>query len=293
MSWLLKQAEALAAQPHPDSHQTAELALGFSSFVEACPVDFLEPLLASPFGRVYRLFLERCCTEKLPGSAAEERKNALSQKLRVSGVQAPEGHGFLLALMPFFQPGNLQVEDAPSKLPGWLLELYQLRYQPANPAPWPEQSTAAPSGSPSFDDRIFLNRMLGLSNLYYIDPEDQEILQELRQVRLQTVELLLGVSNGVLGEHFRRDFGDRFWAMAQSGVQNEPLDFQESAKRDEIQSWLTHTPNSLKQEGGIQRFSAAILFNAPGSVRLADPERNLPAWFLEGYQRYCSMALAA
>ena len=33
-------------------------------------------------------------------------------------------------------------------------------------------------------NRIQLNRLLGLSNLYYIDPEDQEILQELRQVRL-------------------------------------------------------------------------------------------------------------
>ena len=33
-----------------------------------------------------------------------------------------------------------------------------------------------PTGNPAFEDRIFLNRILGLSNLYYIDPEDQEIL---------------------------------------------------------------------------------------------------------------------
>ena len=33
-------------------------------------------------------------------------------------------------------------------------------------------------------NRIQLNRLLGLSNLYYIDPEDQEILHELRDVRL-------------------------------------------------------------------------------------------------------------
>ena len=29
------------------------------------------------------------------------------------------------------------------------------------------------------NNRIQLNRMLGLSNLYYIDPEDEEILKEL------------------------------------------------------------------------------------------------------------------
>ena len=36
-------------------------------------------------------------------------------------------------------------------------------------------------------NRIQLNRLLGLSNLYYIDPEDHEILQELRQVRMSLI----------------------------------------------------------------------------------------------------------
>ena len=47
----------------------------------------------------------------------------------------------------------------------------------------------------AFEDRIFLNRMLGLSNLYYIDPEDQDILQELREVRLETIQLMLKVDS--------------------------------------------------------------------------------------------------
>ena len=52
--------------------------------------------------------------------------------------------------------------------------------------------------------------MLGLSNLYYIDPEDQDILQELRLVRLQTVDLMLSVSQNELAKtisgRFRRPF---------------------------------------------------------------------------------------
>jgi len=287
MSWLLQQAEALAGQPSPDPNNAGLLALGFSRFVEACPGDFLEPLLGSPFGRVFKLFLERCCTQGLPGNEIEQRKQELSQKLRLSGFQGPEGQGLLLALMPFFPPQQLKVEDAAAKLPGWLLELYKLRYEP------PTASPTAPSGEPSFSDRIFLNRILGLSNLYYIDPEDQEILQELRQVRLQTIDLLLGVNRDQLGQHFSGDFGDRYWAMAQSGVQKEALDAREAAKRDEIQHWLSHTANSLHQDGGIQRFAAALLFNIPGSVQLANPEQNLPAWFLEGFKRYTSMAVAA
>ena len=42
-----------------------------------------------------------------------------------------------------------------------------------------------------------------------------------------------------------------------------------------MQQWLSRTPNSLHQDGGIQRFAAVLLFNPPGSIRLADPDSNL------------------
>ncbi|MCP9808643.1 hypothetical protein KBY58_04250 [Cyanobium sp. HWJ4-Hawea] len=295
MVWLLREVEAICGQAQPNPTQIRGLALAASHFLEHSPGDFLEPLLASPFGRIYGLLLERGCNQDLPdpdGAIAQQR-DQLSQKLRVSGFQGPEGHGLLLALMPLYPPLKLKVEDAPAKLPGWLLELYRRRYEPATAPGSPGQDSAPPTGQPAFDDRIFLNRMLGLSNLYYIDPEDQEILQELRQVRLQTLDLLLGASREQLGRQFSADFGDRFWAMAQSGVQKEPLDAHEVAQRDAIQTWLSTTPNSLHQEGGIQRFAAALLFNVPGSVSLANPEQNLPAWFVEGFRRYTSMALGA
>lgn len=292
MVWLLQEAEALAGQPHPNPEKSSELALGFSAFVEHCPADFLEPLLTSPFGRVYQLFLERCCSSELTGPAAVARRDQLTQQLRACGFHDARGHILLLALMPFYPPLKLRVDDAAAKLPQWLLGLYQRRYDP--PAgPGSQASGSAANGHPSFSDRIFLNRMLGLSNLYYIDPEDQEILQELRQVRLQTVELLISCNREELGRHFTADFGDRYWAMAQSGVQKEPLNAQEVQQRDSIQAWLSSTPNSLHQEGGIQRFAAALLFSTPGTVRLNEPERNLPAWFLEGFRRYSSMAVAA
>ena len=78
--------------------------------------------------------------------------------------------------------------------------------------------------------------------------------------------------------------------MAQSGIQSENLDENETAVKNDVQNWLMNTPNSLKVEGGIQRFASAILFNDPKSVKLAQPEQNLPSWFLEGYKRYMSMS---
>lgn len=291
MVWQLQAVEALAAQPSPDPSQVERSALQISQFISSAPSDFLEPLLTSPFGRVYRLFLERCCREKLSGPASEQRRNELSQQLRQSGCDRPEGWATLLALFPYFPPQQLKVEEAAAKLPTWLHSLYAARYEaPTGGVGTPASAAAAPTGVPAFDDRIFLNRMLGLSNLYYIDPEDQEILQELREVRLQTVQLMLSVSRDELARQFQADFGDRFWAMAQSGIQKEALDANESQQRDALQRWLSETPQSLHQEGGIQRFAAVLLFNAPGSVRLADPDRNLPAWFAEGFKRFCSMA---
>ena len=79
-----------------------------------------------------------------------------------------------------------------------------------------------------------MNRVLGLSNLYYIDPEDREILEELREVRLQTIHSALIIRSDELGRQFQSDFGDRFWAMAQSGLQKERLD------ANEIQLWMKY-----------------------------------------------------
>ena len=286
MPWQLQTLEALASSPAADISQVEQGTLEISQFLTQVPTDFLEPLLNSPFGRVYKQFLERCCKTKFTGVAAETRCSSLSQQLRQVGCETPEGWGVLLALFPFFPPGQLKVEDATAKLPTWLHTIYSARYEESEPTP----SELSPTGKPAFDDRIFLNRVLGLSNLYYIDPEDQEILQELREVRLQTVQLMLSVEREELGRQFQSDFGDRFWAMAQSGLQKESLDANELQQRDAMQEWLSQTPNSLHQEGGIQRFAAVLLFNQPGSIRLSDPDHHLPAWFTEGYKRYCSMA---
>jgi hypothetical protein len=288
MPWQLQSLEALAGSPTVDIAKAEQSGLELSHFLTGAPNDFLEPLMSSPFGRVYKIFLERCCTTKFSGDQAENRRNDLSQQLRQVGCETPEGWAVLLALFPFFPPHQLKVDEAAAKLPGWLHTIYVSRYEASEASP----PAASPTGSPAFEDRIFLNRVLGLSNLYYIDPEDQEILQELREVRLQTIQLMLSVGRDELGRQFQADFGDRFWAMAQSGVQKESLDANEIQQRDAIQQWFSQTPNSLHQDGGIQRFASILLFSSPGSVRLADPDRNLPAWFMEGYKRYCSMAQA-
>jgi len=292
MTWTLQKLEWCSGQPTTNHTEVFELAIELSTFIDNCPDDFLEALMSSPFGRIYSLFTEKCCTVVPTSSEAISCRDQLSNKLRLSGFKTTEGQRHLLALMPFYPNGSMSVEDANAKLPEWLYKIYSKRYENINENKLTVDSNQNELEEPELSNRIFLNRVLGLSNLYYIDPEDKEICNELKQVRMQCIELLLNCNSTDLGNNFNGDFGDRFWAMAQSGIQKEELNADEAAKRDEIQNWLSKTPNSLHQEGGIQRFASVILFSQPGSIQLSNPEQNLPNWFLEGFKRYTSMSIA-
>ena len=281
-----------------------------AQFWLAAPDDVLESLWHSPVGDATRQLVAQLTPSTYLTPSQVELRNRLGQQLQ-RGLQQPGAIKCMIANFLLSPPGQLRIANPQANLPAWLVPGYAALYEQSVPpqASAPVKPPAAPAAPPQHSqpdfgafpaslqefaaNRIQLNRLLGLSNLYYIDPEDQEILQELRQVRLQTLQLLLSCGREELGRHFSADFGDRFWAMAQSGVQKEPLDAQEVQQRDAVQAWLSSTPNSLHQEGGIQRFAAALLFSTPGTVRLNDPERNLPAWFLEGFRRYSSMAVAA
>ena len=288
MSWNLNHLEQLCGQATFKEESAFESKFNLIKFLEAAPADFVEALINSPLGRVYKIVLDKSITCELDAKLTALR-DELSTKLRVAGVESSEGQQLLLCLMLLYAPGSMKVEAAASKLPKWLYEIYSKRNDEVITSSQDSISNLDDEKI-DFDNRIFLNRILGLSNLYYIDPEDKEILNELKQVRSECVKLMVETSSETLARHFQADFGDRFWAMAQSGIQNEDLNSDEVIFRDTIQNWLTTTPNSLKQEGGIQRFAAALLFNKPGSIKIANPEQNLPAWFIDGYKRYESVA---
>ena len=91
-------------------------------------------------------------------------------------------------------PGLLRIQNPEANIPSWLLPDYQSLYEnvPSMPAAAPaaqvpSQAQKVPETSlpkPDFGvfpatlqelvgNRVQLNRLLGLSNLYYIDPEDR------------------------------------------------------------------------------------------------------------------------
>ena len=164
-------------------------------------------------------------------------RNAIGERLS-SGFQAPMAIQLLLANFLYSPPGLMQIANAQAQLPGWLFADYSAIYeQPAptaqsqqavQPAPTAQSQQAVQPATelpqPDFGvfpatlqelvgNRIQLNRLLGLSNLYYIDPEDQEILHELRQVRLSLIEAIERRPEQQLEGIWATDLGDRYWRL--------------------------------------------------------------------------------
>ena len=136
-------------------------------------------------------------------------------------------------------------------------------------------------------NRIHLNRILGLSNLYYIDPEDREIFEELRQVRAQLADLIVAAPEADLQAAWASDLGDRYWAMVRSGIQNEPLDLLMSSKRANQGPAPQQGGGLVLQEAPMQCLLPCLL----NQVHAVGPTgAKFPSW-LENYQQIFAQAV--
>ena len=168
------------------------------------PEDLLPSLWASPVGESTKHLVKQLDPHFTFSAEQIALRNAIGLRLQ-GGFQAPMAIQLLIVNFLYSPPGLLRINDPQANLPAWLLADYQALYEgsptiSSGPADAPANQTSsqnlqAPSTNVPQPDWCFpctlgtswrsvqLNRLLGLSNLYYIDPEDQEILTELRQVR--------------------------------------------------------------------------------------------------------------
>ena len=282
----------------------------------AAPDDLLPSLWASPLGEATRQLVRQLNPQSAFTPAQVALREAIGQRLQ-AGFQAPLAMQLLLANWLFSPPGLLTINNPQANLPSWLLPAYLELYQggtaaaPAPtqaPAPTPTPAPLAPPTQlpqPDFGvfpnsiqelvgNRIQLNRMLGLSNLYYIDPEDQEILQELRQLRLSFVEAIARCPEQQLEQFWATDLGDRYWAMVRSGVQKEPLNPAEDAQKQAATAKLQPSQGGgFGVPGATNAFLGAMLYYLPGSMQVEGAAEKIPGWLLEPYQQIFAAPLAA
>ena len=287
-----------------------------AQFWLAAPDDILENLWHSPVGDATRQLVAQLTPSTYFTPTQVELRNGLERELQ-AGLQQPGAVKRMIANFLFSPPGQMRIANAHSCLPSWLvpgyLTLYEQGQAVLSPTPGGVQAAAQTAPAPSqpsnpqpdfgsfpkslqefASNRIQLNRLLGLSNLYYIDPEDQEILQELRQLRLQLSQLILNCPEQQLQELFSSDLSDRFWALVRSGVQKEPLQTAEDQLKVAVTTKLS--PNSgggFGTPGAVNAFLVAMAFYEPGSMQVEGAEHKLPGWLLPGYREVFAKALTA
>ena len=269
-----------------------------SCFWLSAPVDQLEPLYAGAIGDLQRqqlqshlphqpLALDECqWRDKLLSRVAQ--RDLASQRLNL-----------LLALMPYFPPAMLQIDDALDVVPRWLLHDYVMYCQPElkarleGPAgligPATSQSMISPAEQPAeigplssrrgeaamdlFRDEAALDRMKALINLFGIDPEDEETLLELASLRAVVAQLWLDVESAQLPMLFETPVGLLTRSLHTAGFGRVMVgEADQEARRD-----LASRVADLSKPGGVNALLAALPYYAPGKIRIADLE-GIPAW---------------
>ena len=273
MSALSSQVWTLAQQPGVDQRDR------LAQFWLNAPADQLEALWNFGFGQ---LTIDLVRSLKADTSFHPDQiavRNSINGLLQQNGLQHPCAPQWLLAVFLFSPPGLMQIQQAEQQLPAWLVGVYRAIYEQQSPStvppvvqPQTPVSAASVPKAPDFGvfpgtlqeligNRIHLNRILGLSNLYFIDPEDREIFEELRQVRAQFADLIVAAPENELQAAWASDLGDRYWAMVRSGIQDEPLDASdEQRKQRAIQSLAPQQGGGFGTPGSTNAVLVAMLF---------------------------------
>ena len=128
--------------------------------------------------------------------------------------------------------------------------------------------------------------MLGLSNLYYIDPDDKEILNELRQVRLSLIEAIDRCPEQDLEGIWATDFGDRYWSLVRSGIQKEPMmPVEEDIKHTVTSKLSPASGGGFGRPGALNAVLIAMTLFEPGSMSINNADEQLPSWLLSHYKQ--------
>ena len=274
----------------------------------AAPQDLLSSFWSSSVGEATKQLVRELHPKYVFTQDQIDLREAIGQRLQ-EGFQSPMAVQFLIVNFLYSPPGLLRINNPQTNLPDWLLSDYLSLYEstPSMPAvvgtpatvssQQTQQAPATDLPQPDFGvfpstlqelvgNRIQLNRLLGLSNLYYIDPEDKEILQELRQVRLSLIEAIERCPESELEGLWATDLGDRYWALVRSGIQKEALTPAEEHKKQSVtQALNTATGGGFGRPGAVNAFLIAMILFEPGTMRVDSAENKLPGWIVPQYQQ--------
>ena len=290
-----------------------------NSFWISAPDDLLESLWDSPAGQATRELVAQISPTTFFTDSQVAQRNQLGQFLQ-KGFQQPGAVKAVIATFLLSPPGHFRIVNPESHLPSWLVPAYKNLYETVQ-VPSTDQSPLASTSvtspppaqaesrrdsdlpAPNYGafpstlgefvaNRLQLNRLLGLSNLFYIDPEDTEIRDELLQLRRQLSGLILNADESLLEGYFQTDFADRYWSLIRSGIQSLPLVGEDEHLKTLVKDRLNPSMGGgFGIPGSISAFLVAMAYYSPGTMQVGDAGNKLPSWLLSGYQAVFAEAL--
>ena len=305
----------LSIQPWQlNSSQAPAQRLRLAQFWLSAPEDQLEMLWRSRIGETTRSIILKLKPSGQFSAEEIELRDRLNEFLS-QGLDQPATTQVMIATFLFSPPGLFTIQGPERYLPAWLISDYNTLYDNSDQDE-PELLSSPRHGNQAIQDlnhneapdfgvfpstleelngnRLQLNRMLGLANLYYIDPEDNEIKAELEKLRQQFSKCILNCQEAQLESLWQGDLGDRYWAMVRSGIQKEALNSQDQALKDQISQKLTPSMGGgFGQPGSTNAMLVAMLYFEPGSMRVDGAEHKLPNWLLSGYTEIFAQSLEA
>jgi hypothetical protein len=266
-----------------------------SCFWLVAPVDQLAALYGGDIGDLQRRQLEGPLPRQPLADDERQWRDQLAARLADSAL-ASQQHNLLLALMPYFPPHSLTVAEPLESLPRWLLKDYVVYCEPAlkaqleGPAGLLQPSSTSESGEELellserrgeeamawFRDEEALSRMQALINLYGLDPEDQDTLEELATLRRVAAQLWLDVHPSQLETLYGTPVGLFTRGLITAGFGREQLDAVDARARRQLAPLV----EDLRSPGAINALLAALMFYPPNQIEFEDTS-GIPAWLQE------------
>ncbi len=247
------------------------------------PAENLETAYKSVEGKSYQILLKSGFQRQ---AMIENEQIFLQQLTQISkGLVHPKAVNALLAAMLYFPPETMRIPDARNRLPDWLIKDYKQVFEP-------ESAVNSESSSDLLAQYIqspqFANQLLGCVNLYRIDPSDESVVLELRQIRKQLADFWLSVPSEKLETFYQGEVRQGYQAILGCGLQAESMT---EAEQKFLQQ-LTEISKGLVHPQAINALLGAMLYFVPGKMRVPDARTRLPQWLLEDYEKVFESAFA-
>jgi hypothetical protein len=289
------------------------------NFWLTAPIDQLETLWDTPIGSTTRALVLSLSSSSSFSPEQIALRDSIGDHLNVQGLTSPLSHQIMIANFLLSPPGLLRINNVNEFFPSWLATAYRDLYEvdssqvnqqqgSDNQITLPTPDLSSASVDPSIldfgpfptdlslliSDRVHLNRLLGLSNLYYIDPDDKEVASELLSLRVPLSHAIFNADESSLESLWNTDLGDRYWALVRSGIQSEPLSSEDNTLKSNAVTKLDPAQGGgFGTPGSLNAFLVSMMYFLPGSMKVDDPEIKIPSWLLSSYTEIFANSLSS